>query len=32
MNPFVPSPLRAAIGKVFVKLEDMTERFEDWCQ
>ena len=32
MNPFAPSPLRAAIGKVFVKLEDMTERFEDWCQ
>ena len=32
VNPFAPSPLRAAIGKVFVKLEDMTERFEDWCQ
>ena len=24
MNPFAPSPLRAAIGEVFVKLEDMT--------
>ena len=32
VNPFAPSPLRAAIGKVFVNLEDMTERFEDWCQ
>ena len=32
VNPFAPSPLRAAIGKVFVKLEDVTERFEDWCQ
>lgn len=32
VNPFVPSPLRATIGKVFVKLEDLTERFEDWCQ
>lgn len=32
MNPFAPSPLRAAVGKVFVKLEDLTERFEDWCQ
>src|SRR5688500_17923228 len=32
VNPFAPSPLRAAIGKVFVKLEDLTERFEDWCQ
>ena len=31
VNPFAPSPVRAAIGKVFVKLEDMTERFEDWC-
>ncbi|MGB4994901.1 MAG: hypothetical protein WBO50_07045, partial [Nitrospira sp.] len=32
VNPFAPSPLRATISKVFVKLEDMTERFEDWCQ
>ncbi len=32
VNPFAPSPLRATIGKVFVKLEDLTERFEDWCQ
>ena len=32
VNPFAPSPLRAAVGKVFVKLEDLTERFEDWCQ
>ncbi len=32
VNPFAPSPLRAGISKVFVKLEDMTERFEDWCQ
>lgn len=32
VNPFAPSPLRAAIGKVFVKLEDVTERFEDWCR
>ncbi len=32
VNPFAPSPLRASIGKVFVKLEDLTERFEDWCQ
>ena len=31
-NPFAPSPLRATISKVFVKLEDLTERFEDWCQ
>lgn len=31
VNPFAPSPLRAAVGKVFVKLEDLTERFEDWC-
>lgn len=32
VHPFAPSPLRAAIGKVFVKLEDLTERFEDWCE
>ena len=32
VNPFAPSPLRATISKVFVKLEDLTERFEDWCQ
>jgi hypothetical protein len=32
VNPFAPSPLRASISKVFVKLEDLTERFEDWCQ
>ena len=32
VHPFAPSPLRAAVGKVFVKLEDLTERFEDWCQ
>ncbi|MBA2485971.1 MAG: hypothetical protein H0V35_07715 [Nitrospira sp.] len=32
VNPFAPSPLRATIGKVFVKLEDLTERFEDWCR
>lgn len=32
VNPFAPSPVRAAISKVFVKLEDLTERFEDWCQ
>lgn len=31
VNPFAPSPVRAAISKVFVKLEDLTERFEDWC-
>lgn len=32
VNPFAPSPLRAGVSKVFVKLEDLTERFEDWCQ
>jgi uncharacterized coiled-coil protein SlyX len=32
VNPFAPSPVRAAISKIFVKLEDLTERFEDWCQ
>lgn len=32
VHPFAPSPLRAAVSKVFVKLEDLTERFEDWCQ
>lgn len=32
VNPFAPSPMRAAISKIFVKLEDLTERFEDWCQ
>ncbi len=30
-NPFAPSRLRTAVRNVFVKLEDMTERFEDWC-
>jgi hypothetical protein len=30
-NPLLPSPLRTAVRNMFVKLEDVTERFEDWC-
>lgn len=30
-NPLLPSPVRTAVRNVFVKLEDLTERFEDWC-
>jgi hypothetical protein len=32
VNPFAPSPWRAGVSKLFLKLEDLTERFEDWCQ
>lgn len=31
-NPFEPSPLRLAMRKVAVAMEDMTERFEAWCE
>jgi hypothetical protein len=30
-NPFEPSPMRLAMRKVAVALEDWTERFESWC-
>ncbi|HET9962317.1 MAG TPA: hypothetical protein VFQ34_08290 [Nitrospiraceae bacterium] len=30
-NPLLPSPVRMAVRNMFVKLEDLTERFEDWC-
>ncbi|MET0514862.1 MAG: hypothetical protein ABW047_05975 [Nitrospiraceae bacterium] len=31
-NPFEPSRLRMAMRKVAVTMEDMTERFEAWCE
>ena len=31
-NPFEPSRLRLAMRKVAVAMEDMTERFETWCE
>jgi hypothetical protein len=31
-NPFEPSRFRLAMRKVAVALEDMTERFEAWCE
>ncbi len=31
-NPFEPSRLRLAMRKVAVAMEDMTERFEAWCE
>lgn len=30
-NPFEPSPMRLAMRKAAVALEDWTERFERWC-
>lgn len=30
-NPFEPSSMRLAVRKVAVALEDLTERFESWC-
>jgi hypothetical protein len=30
-NPFEPSPIRLALRKVAITLENWTERFENWC-
>lgn len=30
-NPFEPSPIRLALRKIAIALENWTERFENWC-
>ncbi|HJR77695.1 MAG TPA: hypothetical protein VJ805_11995 [Nitrospiraceae bacterium] len=30
-NPFEPSPIRSALRKAAIALENWTERFENWC-